>query len=85
MPFMDTPLTWNLGREMGVNLHRMSGLSMSVRIRHVLLLVIPTGDLCFCEAARRVRLMRRGSSKRGAKAFTYELSICRFNSLVRDV
>ena len=69
MPFMDNPLTWNLGREMGVNLHRMSGLSMSVRIRHVLLLVIPTGDLCFCEAAAA-----------SAKAFTYELSICRFNS-----
>jgi hypothetical protein len=79
MPFVDTPLTWNLGREMGVNLHRMSGLSMSVRIRHVLLLVIPTGDLCFCEAARRQRGVC-GAAAASAKAFTYELSICRFNS-----
>ena len=54
---------------MGVNLHRMSSLSVYVRIRHVLLLVILTRDL-----GARALAPLLGTSK----AFTYELSICRF-------
>ena len=76
---MDTPLTWNLGERNG---GKSSSYVWPVHVRQNPTRSIVShpnrGSLRFCESGGAAAAAAAAAAS--AKAFTYELSICRFNS-----